>query len=961
MRKLIRIGFFFKIVLPAVLALLFFIISLFKLILPSFEKTALDQKGIMIHELTNTTWSILLKYHTDEKEGLISEEVAKNSAISEIETLRYGIDKKDYFWITDLTPVMIMHPYVHELEGENLHNFLDPDGKRIFIEALEIAKTKGEGFINYKWQHKDDSLHIVPKMSFVKIFEPWGWIIGTGIYLDDIDKEMSSLTRKMILVLIAITIIISFIISFIAYQSHNIDKKRRKAEALLIESKEKYRSLVESSPEGIILLVKNTISYTNTFIQKWLQYSEAELSKMELKDIILFPEERSRYNISEISNLKEERREEVTLKRKGGSLAAAVLTVMPICYAGKEGVLLTFHDSHENQSIKSELRDLKIRLKNLSDYTNIGTFRFPLKGKNRLIEYNSTLISILGYVDNSEFMNIPIENIFPQKSDLKNLLRDLTETQVFSREISLKRRDGTRLKVNITLIKSGSDYCDGIVVPFDSKKITDELIRFSHELSVETSSNYKPVSEFGSPLVTCPSYLTIEDALEIMQNNNSSYVTVTINRVPAGVVTERDIILYLFRSDTNRSAQITHLMNSPLTAVYDYTPVYEAVSVMDSLGLSYVFIKNNKEKVTTILQKSSIFGIYSSRINPLERKILKSESLSSLLSIRNKIPTLIEPLINESDNASAITKIISGYNDDITQKIIESAIKEMGEPPAPFAFIALGSEGREELVFSSDQDNALIYSDDFSGSDSDKAKEYFLELGQRICKNLNESGLQLCSGGYMANNPKWCQPLSVWKEYFSDWIVNAEPVNIMNISVFFDLRFVYGNREIFNSLEDYIFNILNGKSAFFYFLANSVSNFKPPTNIFGNLLTETTGKTGESLDVKRPISQIVMLARLYALHNNIRLKGTYERIKTLCNYGVFNPESCQEIAYHYNFLSLLRLRSQVDHIRKKESPGNSIPLGNLSSIENLILKKVFSQMSGYSEKISATFMSSYKG
>ncbi len=512
----------------------------------------------------------------------------------------------------------------------------------------------------------------------------------------------------------------------------------------------------------------------------------------------------------------------------------------------------------------------------------------------------------------------------------------------------------------ITLIKTGDEYCDGIAVPFDSRKITDQLIRFSHELSLETTSNSKPVGSFGSPLVTCPSYNTIEDAIEIMNNNNSSYVTVTINRVPSGVVIDRDIVNNLLSADFDKSSQITEIMSSPLITVYNHTPVSEAVQLMESNGISYVFLKNNKGKITSVLQKNSIFGIYSNRIDGLGVKISKTSSSSSLLSIRNKIPYLTEPLIMEYSNSSVITKIISGYNDNITVKIIEGALKEMGEPPAPFAFVSLGSEGREELVFSSDQDNALIYGDD-SESDRDSVREYFLELSSKICNRLNESGLQLCTGGYMASNPKWCQPFSVWKEYFGNWIVNAEPANIMNISVFFDLRYVYGDRGLFDSLEDYIYNILSGKSAFFYFLANSVANFKPPTNIFGNIVTETTRKTGESLDIKRAISQIVMFSRIYALNNNIRLKGTYNRINALEECGVFNPESSQEMIYHFNFLTLLRLRNQIEQIKRKEIPDNTILPGNLNSIEHLILKKIFSQMGSYSERLSATFMSSFKG
>jgi len=266
MNLFFKASFFQKIVLPAMLAILLFIASVYVFIIPTFERNALLQKQSMLHELTNTAWSILDKYHRDESNLLITFEEAQQKAIAKIEALRYGPDKKDYFWITDLTPSMIMHPYVHELTGKSLHDFSDPDGKRLFIEAVEIAKSSGEGFISYKWQLKDDSSHIVPKLSFVKKYEPWNWIIGTGIYLDDVQEEISSFTRKLILILLGITLIISLIIIFITIQSLAIENVRLKVEAQLLESKEKYKSLLESSTEGIVLLLNSKIAYMIRYI-----------------------------------------------------------------------------------------------------------------------------------------------------------------------------------------------------------------------------------------------------------------------------------------------------------------------------------------------------------------------------------------------------------------------------------------------------------------------------------------------------------------------------------------------------------------------------------------------------------------------------------------------------------------------------------------------------------------------
>jgi signal transduction histidine kinase len=167
---IIKTSFFRKIILPAFLAILLFVVFVFAFIIPEFERSVFAQKKNMLHELTNTAWSILQKNSTDQEQGLVSKEEAMSKAIAEIEALRYGYDKKDYFWITDLTPTMIMHPYVHELTGKSLQDFADPDGKKIFIEALHIAQSTRRRFYQlHNGSIKDDSAHIVPKLSFVKI------------------------------------------------------------------------------------------------------------------------------------------------------------------------------------------------------------------------------------------------------------------------------------------------------------------------------------------------------------------------------------------------------------------------------------------------------------------------------------------------------------------------------------------------------------------------------------------------------------------------------------------------------------------------------------------------------------------------------------------------------------------------------------------------------------------------
>ena len=239
-----------------------FIISIFSIIIPDFEDNILDKKHEMIKELTNTSWSVLAKYHKEEQDSILTREEAQAKAISRIEYLRYGKEGKDYFWITDMEPTMIMHPYRSDLDNTNLSEYADPTGKKLFVEFVKAVEKETEGYVDYMWQWKDDSTRIVPKFSFVKKFEPWGWIIGTGIYIEDVKLEIASMEKRVIKISLIIIGIIIILLLVIAFQSLRIEKKRQTAETELLKSREQYKKLVETTNEGIYLIV----SLTNFFI-----------------------------------------------------------------------------------------------------------------------------------------------------------------------------------------------------------------------------------------------------------------------------------------------------------------------------------------------------------------------------------------------------------------------------------------------------------------------------------------------------------------------------------------------------------------------------------------------------------------------------------------------------------------------------------------------------------------------
>jgi PAS domain S-box-containing protein len=219
-----------KIIVPLYATYILFILSVFLVFVPMMKKHMMDQKKNMIHELTDNTWSLLSEYNQRVKLGELTIDDAKQQAIDQIRTLRYGPEGKDYFWIINMQNRVIMHPYIPNLEGKDQIDVKDSSGKQLWIAMVDKVKEQGSGYIEYRWQWKDNPEQIVPKISFVKGFTPWGWIIGTGIYIEDIRQEIGLIIQKFVKIFTGILAIIILMSFYIAWQAIKIEGKKSLAE-----------------------------------------------------------------------------------------------------------------------------------------------------------------------------------------------------------------------------------------------------------------------------------------------------------------------------------------------------------------------------------------------------------------------------------------------------------------------------------------------------------------------------------------------------------------------------------------------------------------------------------------------------------------------------------------------------------------------------------------------------------
>jgi CBS domain-containing protein len=330
-------------VLPALLAFSLFSGVVFLYLLPSLDRVVMDQKRLMIRELTESAWNVLARFEAEERAGRMPRAAAQSAAIEQTRNLHYGQESKDYFWIVDMEPRMIVHPYRPDLEGSDLTGFADPEGKLLFVEMVGVVEREGSGYVDYMWQWKDDPDRVVPKLSFVKGFEPWGWILGTGVYTEDVDDEINAIKSNLRTAALLILLAVSLLLYLLLRASFQAEAGRLSVVAALQVSEEKYRSLVESAGEAIMMAISGEGLYANARLLRLLGYERDEFAELEVDFLIrptteeLWQGRRRHQAIGD--GVEAPGRYEAELLRKDGSYLRVMLTLSRIVVQGRAGFM----------------------------------------------------------------------------------------------------------------------------------------------------------------------------------------------------------------------------------------------------------------------------------------------------------------------------------------------------------------------------------------------------------------------------------------------------------------------------------------------------------------------------------------------------------------------------------------------------------------------------------------------
>jgi CBS domain-containing protein len=282
--------------------------------------------------------------------------------------------------------------------------------------------------------------------------------------------------------------------------------------------------------------------------------------------------------------------------------------------------------------------------------------------------------------------------------------------------------------------------------------------------------------------------------------------------------------------------------------------------------------------------------------------------------------------------------MITDVADVVTRRLIAMAEAELGPAPARYLWLACGSQGRQEQTGVSDQDNCLILEDGVTEADM----TYFARFAASVSDGLNTCGYVYCPGDMMATNPRWCQPLSVWRDYFTGWIKNPSKEAQMLSSVMFDLRPIGGDATLFDGLQRETLKRAAGNSIFTAHMASNALTHQTPLGLLRGIATISSGDHRKTIDTKlNGVVPVVDLGRMYALQGQLTAVNTRARLQAALQANIISSKGGRDLLEAYDLVAQTRLEHQSRLVKDGKKPDNYLPPDQLSNFERSHLRDAF--------------------
>ena len=409
-----------------------------------------------------------------------------------------------------------------------------------------------------------------------------------------------------------------------------------------------------------------------------------------------------------------------------------------------------------------------------------------------------------------------------------------------------------------------------------------------------------------------------------------------------GIITDKDLRNRVIAERLSYETPVAEIMSENLITIDARQYVFEAMLEMLRHNRHHLPVMRHG-KVLGIVALADIIRYESQNSLFVVSSIFRQHSIEELSSLARDVRASFVRMVNEDANSHMIGSAMAVIGRSFKQRLLELGEAELGPPPVPYCFLALGSMARDEQSIVTDQDNAMILDKRFDPKQHDA---YFKALAEFVSSGLAACGYTYCTGEIMATNPKWRQPLPVWEEYFSQWIEKPSPEALLHSSIFFDLAGVWGKVEWADQLNELILRKTRRHPRFLACMARNALNRTPPLGFFKDFVMEKDGKHNNSINMKRRgTAPLADLIRVHALAVGSHSRNSFERLQDIISADLLPRGRGQDLRDALELIARVRIRHQALALEEGREPNNNVAPDKLSDFERKNLKDAFQILS----------------
>ncbi|WP_170769491.1 DUF294 nucleotidyltransferase-like domain-containing protein [Ruegeria lacuscaerulensis] len=436
---------------------------------------------------------------------------------------------------------------------------------------------------------------------------------------------------------------------------------------------------------------------------------------------------------------------------------------------------------------------------------------------------------------------------------------------------------------------------------------------------------------------TCPPDTLVREAAQVMRDKHISSLCVTEGGALRGIATLRDISGKFVADGMPGDTPISAIMTADPITLSPSDIGSDVLHIMMERGIGHIPISEGGRLVGIVTQ-TDLTHYQAVNSAELVRRIASAQTAQQMADVTDEIPQLLVQLVAAGNRHEIVTRLITDIADTATRRLLALAEAKLGPPPVPYLWLACGSQGRQEQTGVSDQDNCLMLDDSVSEVDM----SYFHALAKFVSDGLDTCGYFYCPGDMMATNPRWCQPVRVWRDYFKGWIAKPDPEAQMLASVMFDLRPIGGAFHLFDDLQADTLAAARSNSIFVAHMISNSLKHTPPLGLLRGFATIRSGEHRNTLDLKHNgVVPVVDLARIYSLQGKLPEANTRARLKAAGSAGILSASGARDLLDAYDLIAETRLEHQVRLVKGDKKPDNFLPPSDLSDFERSHLRDAF--------------------